>query len=213
MMTPLQQHLQKWRSCTACELHKGRHNVVLCRGTVPCDILFVGEAPGGSEDSLGEPFVGPAGHLMNQMIDQSAIALGGFSFALTNLVACIPLGEDGNKTAEPEKEHIAACAGRLREFTHLCQPKGIMLVGRLAEKHSANYLSHAVVGAGDWLGDRLLEFQEITHPAAILRNPAQRNHTIRMNVVRMNEMVWRLTNPGAPVNRSQTDSTPDDEPF
>lgn len=209
-MTTLQQHFQKWGKCTACPLHEGRHSVVLCRGTVPCDILFIGEAPGASEDSLGEPFVGPAGHLLNQMIDQSQIVSGGFSYALTNLVACIPLGEDGNKTAEPDRECVNACAPRLLEFIRLCRPRGIILVGKLAAKHCAAF-SHAAAGADEWLGDSLLEFQDIIHPAAILRRPDQRNYAMRRNVVQINEMVYRLTSPDKPARDLAVRNQPEPE--
>lgn len=191
-MTPFQQHVAKWRQCTACKLHKDRKNVVLCRGTVPCDILFVGEAPGSSEDVLGEPFVGPAGHLMNQIIDQSMIG-GHWTYALTNLVACIPLGEDGNKVTEPETECIKACRPRLVEFVRICKPRATVMVGRLAGKQN---LSHNEVGAGDWLGKNILEFQEIIHPAAIIRgNISQRNLSIRQCVVRLDDLCHRLNNP------------------
>ena len=55
-MTPLQTHIQKWSYCQECELCNGRKRSVLIKGTVPCDVLFLGEAPGLSEGSLGIPF-------------------------------------------------------------------------------------------------------------------------------------------------------------
>jgi uracil-DNA glycosylase len=71
-------HVDDWKDCTRCPLHTVRSNVVLARGSIPCDILFVGEAPGRSEDALGKPFVGPAGILLDEMIEDalSGIVLG-----------------------------------------------------------------------------------------------------------------------------------------
>jgi uracil-DNA glycosylase len=62
--------------------------VVLCRGRLPCDVLFVGEAPGVSEDVLGRPFVGPAGKLLDTIVERALD--GQYDCAMTNLVACIP---------------------------------------------------------------------------------------------------------------------------
>lgn len=70
-MTTWLEHVEKWRDCMRCPLSEQRSNIVLARGTVPCDVLFVGEAPGASEDALGQPFVGPAGHLLDQVIERA----------------------------------------------------------------------------------------------------------------------------------------------
>lgn len=65
---------ERWSNCTACALHKERQNVVLARGTVPADICFVGEAPGKVEDSLALPFTGPAGHLLDQIVERACVS-------------------------------------------------------------------------------------------------------------------------------------------
>jgi len=115
------QHREKWNDCEKCELCNQRGSVVLARGKIPCDLLFIGEAPGQSEDVLGVPFVGPAGKLLDSIIDQATLTgraeyspgsgkpVPNENFpriAFTNLVSCIPKGEDGNKIQEPEKQHI-----------------------------------------------------------------------------------------------------------
>ena len=61
-------HVEKWKDCQRCPLGQQRSNICLARGTVPCDVLFIGEAPGVSEDTFGLPFVGPAGQLLDQII-------------------------------------------------------------------------------------------------------------------------------------------------
>lgn len=144
--------------------------MVLARGTVPCDVLFVGEAPGVSEDVVGKPFVGPAGKLLDRIIDQSGLA-NHCTYALTNLICCIPR-EDGSKAGEPSEESILSCRQRLIEFVYLCHPKLIICVGSLAVKH-------VPIAVGPNLG-----YISIVHPAAILRaNVAQQGFLIQKCVV------------------------------
>jgi uracil-DNA glycosylase len=97
-VTPFQLHVNRWGDCQQCELHRVRHKVVLARGRVPCDVLFIGEAPGASEDVLGLPFVGPAGHMLDYIIERSIgehnelrkeKGLPGLRVAMTNLVCCM----------------------------------------------------------------------------------------------------------------------------
>jgi uracil-DNA glycosylase len=71
IQTPFQLHVAQWRNCTACPLHIGRKQVVFARGKIPCDILFVGEAPGKSEDMHGQPFYGPAGQLLDDIVENA----------------------------------------------------------------------------------------------------------------------------------------------
>lgn len=162
-MTPLQQHAQKWTGCKLCALCEGRKHVVIGRGRAPAELLFCGEAPGSSEDVLAQPFVGPAGSLLDQIIERSVPA--DVRYALNNLVGCYPLEQKKTGDHAPPSEAIKACASRLREFVELCQPRLIVCVGNLAR---------------DWLDLKrkphvdLGQYNEtprvaITHPAAILR--------------------------------------------
>lgn len=167
-MTRYQLHVRRWSSCTACELSQVRRRVVLARGSVPCDVLFVGEAPGKSEDVLGSPFVGPAGHLLDDVI---ADALDGFvvqpdspfeaerpaRVAFTNLVACLPKDGAGGKL-EPTKDQVRACRPRLDEFALLCEPRWVVKVGVLSRKH----LPEPAWGAPTC---------SIDHPAFAVRQP------------------------------------------
>lgn len=151
-MTPYQHHKQKWKDCKRCELHKRRSKVVLVRGTIPCDVLFVGEAPGVSEDVIGKPFVGPAGKLLDGIIEESQRQSCNFSFAITNLVACIPKDESNKKAVEPPNNCIRQCKPRLEECIKIFKPKLIIAVGKLSKKWLTDYETIAIV-----------------HPAAILR--------------------------------------------
>ena len=138
--------------------------VVFARGRVPADVLFAGEAPGASEDALGKPFVGPAGKLLDHIIERAFRNHASRTYCLTNLVGCIPFDENGVKTEEPDPDDILACSGRLLEFVRIVQPKLIVCVGSLPEKW--------IIGTK---GKRhiLAEYEcariPITHPAAVLR--------------------------------------------
>lgn len=163
-VSPFQRHVNKWKSCEKCELCHGRKNVVFARGKLPCDLLFIGEAPGKSEDMLGKPFIGPAGHLIDDIILQ--VVPQELRVAFTNLVSCIPLeneGEEkGNKLGQPPKAAIAACAPRLREMVTMAKPRAIVCVGKLASEYVLKM-------------DFKVPLIDIVHPAAILRAPlAQR---------------------------------------
>lgn len=156
-MTPYREHKLKWKDCSECELHERRTKVVLLRGKIPSPILFIGEAPGVSEDILGKPFVGPAGALLNQIIE---VAIDGqFDYAITNLVGCFPRDNKDKGDHAPPKAAITACRERLQETVALCKPQLIICVGALAKKHVRD-----TVGP-DYKG----EYRDIVHPAAILR--------------------------------------------
>lgn len=186
-------HVEKWKDCQLCDLCKTRKNVVLARGQVPCDVLLVGEAPGSSEDIVGRPFVGPAGKLLDEIIARAVDGLelckecnlaqyetpsgmvcssghGGadsvpIRIAFTNLVACIPIGEEGSKTAEPPVESIKACQPRLGELIELAKPQLIVMVGKLSEKW-VPFSTEGIIKRRD---EKPVQWCSITHPAAILR--------------------------------------------
>ncbi len=177
-MTPYQKHKKRWSNCKKCELHQHRKRVVLARGKIPCDVLFVGEAPGASEDVLGRPFVGPAGKLLDQIIERSLN--GQWNYALTNLVACIPLDENGRKIGEPPLKCIKACALRLVDFCSLCKPRLVVAVGKLAKNEIHELFFSEEVA--DWVS--------ITHPAAILRmDISQRGLAVRRCIVTISDAV------------------------
>lgn len=198
-MTKFQQHLATWSNCTACSLCERRSKVVLVRGVLPAEVLFIGEAPGESENVIGRPFVGPAGKLLDTIIYE---ALGdNYRYALTNLVACIPYDETGNKAGEPEKEAIQACAPRLGEIVRIAKPKLIVRVGSLSKKWvtgspgAAGYELifgnvHKVVV--DWAPT--IRFADVIHPAAIIRqNVAMQGLSIQKAVVTIANAVEELS--------------------
>lgn len=184
-MTGFRAHLEQWKDCTKCALSKCRTRMVFARGTVPCDVVFVGEAPGESEDVTGLPFIGPAGKLFDAILSDALPE--GVTYAITNLVCCMPRDEDGMKISEPEPEYIMACAPRLREFIKLCNPKLVVCVGDLA----AVYIIED--GKKPFLPGYTGKKAQIVHPAAILRaNDAQKGLMTRRTVIKLANAVGEL---------------------
>lgn len=162
----------------------------MARGQIAADVLFIGEAPGISEDTIGIPFCGPAGKLLDHIIDESIA--GRLRYALTNIVCCIPLDDDGVKTAEPIREDIKKCQPRLVELVRIVKPRLIVCVGTLAKKYVSGQSPFAPV---DWLptGQEAIEFEDIVHPAFILRsNIAQQGIAIQRCIARIATRVDNL---------------------
>jgi len=173
-MTPWKKHSLYWEACTRCDLCNQRDKICLGRGSLPCDVLFIGEAPGTSENDLGYPFAGPAGHLLDEWIAW-AIGDGEVKTAYTNLVACFPRDAKLEGDYQPEPSQIKACEPRLREFIAMCKPrlKLVVCVGALAGKWVAKMRPG--------LGLEDVKIINITHPSAVLRaNIAQKDMMAQM---------------------------------
>lgn len=183
------QHLRTWGGCTKCRLHEGRIEMVFTRGQVPCQVLFVGEAPGESEDILGRPFCGPAGQLLDYIIQLAGLTQidvktgkSCIAYAMTNLVCCIPRDEKGEKVHEPDDKCTRACQPRLIEFIQICQPRLIIAVGALARDYFDQGYKHAV--------QTTIPVVDIKHPAAILRaNVTQQGLDVQRAVVTIEDAI------------------------
>ena len=151
-------------ACTACSLHKGRAQTVFGVGDENADWLLVGEAPGAEEDRLGEPFVGQAGRLLDNML--AAIELRrGDNVYIANVLKCRP---PGNRNPEPDE--VAKCTPFLRQQIALIQPKLIVAMGRFAAQTLLS--TDATIAS---LRGRLHDYAGVPlvvtyHPAYLLRN-------------------------------------------
>ena len=134
-------HRRKWEPCTACSLHKCATHKVLARGHLPCEVLFIGEAPGEDEDALGRPFIGRAGKVLDSLITASFSRFREYTYAITNVVACKPF-KSGSDICPPLPEAIEACRPRLRTFlSNIACPDVVVLLGKVAEKHAEPVLN------------------------------------------------------------------------
>jgi uracil-DNA glycosylase len=114
--------------CTRCVLHKqGRKQIVFGVGDPKAELMFVGEGPGADEDEKGEPFVGRAGQLLNNMIKAMGIARE--QVYIANIVKCRP---PGNRT--PERDECATCSPFLMRQIAVVKPKVIVALGAVAAK-------------------------------------------------------------------------------
>jgi DNA polymerase len=114
--------------CTRCVLHKqGRKQIVFGVGNPKAELMFVGEGPGADEDEKGEPFVGRAGQLLNNMI--KAMGIEREQVYIANIVKCRP---PGNRT--PERDECATCSPFLMRQIAVIKPKVIVALGAVAAK-------------------------------------------------------------------------------
>lgn len=157
------------KSCSRCELHKKRTQSVLGVGNRNADWMIIGEAPGADEDKQGEPFVGRAGKLLDQML--LAIGLKRESVYITNIVKCRP-----PNNRDPKPEEAASCESYLKQQISLIQPKIIFALGRVA----AHNLLKTDQRVGAMRGKRF-EYTDSGipvivsyHPAYLLRSPAEK---------------------------------------
>ena len=180
-------HVNRWSKCRRCDLYKTRHKVVLFRGKIPCDILFVGEAPGESENVIGRPFVGPAGKLLDLIIAKSVPDT--ISYGITNIVACMPPKEEGNDNRKPDDKCVYACKDRLQELIDMAKPKAIICLGEV----SRNYINGG--SSNDVEIDKsTTKIVYIRHPAFILRvNPAQKLLLVQKSTIDISKVCDDIT--------------------
>lgn len=165
--------------CTRCKLHKqGRKQIVFGVGEPHAELMFVGEGPGADEDAQGEPFVGRAGQLLNNMI--KAMGLKREDVYIANVVKCRP---PGNRT--PERDECETCSPFLMRQIAVIQPKVIVALGAVAAKNllainapmaelRGRFYDFMPAGSradSTWQGAKLAVTY---HPAFLLRDPRQK---------------------------------------
>jgi uracil-DNA glycosylase family 4 len=158
--------------CTDCGLAETRTSVVFGVGSADADLMIIGEAPGRNEDLEGEPFVGRAGQLLDQLLGE--IGLQRDQVYIANVIKCRP---PGNR--DPRPDEIDACKGYLRRQLELIDPAVVLTLGNFATK----LLLKREVGITrmrgqvyPWWGRRLVP---TFHPAAALRGGGSRFEDMR----------------------------------
>lgn len=150
-------------ACTACRLAETRNNVVFGVGDPAADLMLVGEAPGKNEDLQGEPFVGAAGHLLDELM--AGIGIERDDAYIANVLKCRP---PGNR--DPKPDEIDSCKGFLREQIRMIHPEVVVTLGNFATKLLLPTEMGITRMRGQrfnwWLGAVLIP---TFHPAAALR--------------------------------------------
>ena len=161
---------QRCLVCQACPLAKTRTNVVFGIGPVPSAIVFVGEGPGQNEDLQGEPFVGAAGQLLDEML--SIIDLSRQNCYIANIVKCRP-----PQNRDPLPEEQDACIGYLNAQLALLQPKIIVCLGRIAAMRLIRPDYRISREHGTWTEKNGIYYTALYHPSALLRDASKRPDT------------------------------------
>lgn len=159
-------------NCTRCELSKSRTKTVFGVGNRSADWMIIGEAPGSEEDRRGEPFVGRAGKLLDEMLH--AIGLSRDTVFIANILKCRPPNNRDPKPAE-----AAECRRYLERQIELIQPKIILAVGKIAAQN--------LLGSTETVGRMRARQHELNgiplvvtyHPAYLLRSPSHKRDSWR----------------------------------
>lgn len=177
--------VQEICKCKSCELHKYRRQVVPGMGDIPADILFLGIAPGKSEDLLGEPFVGESGLLLDQML-KDAMKLLHLKRKLrvfkTNSVLCRSAIQDENSdrygsNCDPTDAQILACIPKIHRLVKIVKPQLIIFLGKVP----LNYYGKEYPDAG-----------ALQHPAFMLRDGGTASRFYRQNMRKLSEILKEL---------------------
>jgi len=159
------------KNCTKCALHEHRTNVVFGTGNRSAEVLFVGEGPGEQEDLLGEPFVGRAGKLLDNMLKIIGLDRR-TNFYLANIVKCRP-----PQNRDPLNVEQQACLDWLRTQYLLIKPKIVVCLGRIAAMELISADFKITRDHGKWYDKDGVKFMALYHPAALLRDPHRRPET------------------------------------
>ncbi len=158
------------RSCRNCSLHIERTNVVFGIGSREAEVVFIGEGPGRQEDLLGEPFVGRAGKLLDDML--SLINLDRKRIYIANIVKCRP---PNHRDPLPEEQNN--CFHWLDRQLTLLSPRIIICLGRISAMRLIKQDFRITKEHGLWFKYGESDITAIYHPSALLRDPGKRPET------------------------------------
>ncbi len=154
--------------CTRCPLaYAGRRKIVFGDGDPSARLMFVGEGPGADEDETGVPFVGKAGHLLNNMI--AAMGLKREEVYIANIVKCRP---PANR--QPEFVEATTCSQFLVKQIDIVRPEVIVALGATAATYLLGVKQSLASLRGEWHSVRGAKVAVTYHPAFLLRDPRQK---------------------------------------
>ena len=169
-------------NCKRCGLHKFRRNIVIGRGVQPADILFMGEAPGRSENAIGKAFIGRSGKLLDRIISDAAQLARLISFPtyfMTNTLLCRPTDSINGDNRKPTESEILACRPLVKNIINYIKPKEIVFVGKVSERYYKSEYPGAI---------------RILHPAFLLRHGGESSSYYWVTVRQLSELFERIYN-------------------
>ena len=158
------------KNCRECSLWETRTNVVFGVGNQNAEVLFIGEGPGANEDAQGVPFVGRAGHLLDDMLE--IIGLKRDDVYIANIVKCRP-----PENRDPMNTEKDACKGYLQRQRALMQPKIIVCLGRVSAMEIIRPDFKISQEHGQFFEKDGCLMMALYHPAALLRDPRKKPET------------------------------------
>ena len=180
-------------SCTICELSKSRTNAVPGSGSIKTKVVFIGEAPGRTEDLQGTPFVGTAGKILSD-----ALAYAGFTrddVYITNIVKCRP--PDNRR---PNKQEMNSCRNYMQKELEIIQPKIVCILGNTAFGSLLN--GNAITKNRGKIIKRNGQLYFVTvHPAAIIYNQDLRQ-VLKDDLKALSDIIDKLQK-GIPVETNE----------
>ncbi len=166
---PMDQLRETVAGCQRCALHESRTRTVFGVGNPEADWMIIGEAPGAEEDRRGEPFVGRAGKLLDEIL--RAIGLDRSTAFIANILKCRP-----PQNRDPSADEAASCRGYLDRQIELVAPRIILAVGRIAAQQllATDMPVGRMRGRVYTTGPRQIPTVVTYHPAYLLRSPSQK---------------------------------------
>ena len=155
----------KCKNCTKCDLCEGRTNLVFGIGKKDADIMLIGEGPGENEDLQGQPFVGRSGQLLDKFLASVDLSRDKNVY-IANMVKCRP-----PKNRDPKPEEQDMCINWLRNQFKIIKPKIVVCVGRISAQKLIDKNFKVTQQHGQFIDKNGTLFMGTYHPAAILRNP------------------------------------------
>ena len=159
------------KECKKCELSKTRTNVVFGVGNKDAEVVFIGEGPGEHEDLKGEPFVGRAGKLLDDMLKIIGLSREKNIF-IANIVKCRP-----PENRDPQNNEREQCSDWLKEQIALIGPKIIVCLGRVAATEIIDKGFKITNDHGKFFNIDGIEYTALYHPAFLLRDPHKKPDT------------------------------------
>ncbi|MBQ9347591.1 MAG: uracil-DNA glycosylase [Oscillibacter sp.] len=172
------------KQCRRCALCETRNAVVFGDGARDAEILLIGEGPGEQEDKQGVPFVGPAGKLLDDMLELTG--LDRTKVYIGNIVKCRP-----PRNRDPLNTEQSMCLPWLRRQTALLRPKLIVCLGRIAAKAVIKPDFGITREHGQWFERNGVQMTALYHPSALLRDPSKRPETF-LDLLSLREKVRQV---------------------